>query len=94
MLYVSGSSLLELHHHQHGVVVLLQALGNGFQLARFESFDEFEGFELYLRPTFDFKQELLAQGREVEVLQPASLREEMKQMIRGMMGRYEDIISL
>jgi hypothetical protein len=26
----------------------------------------------------------------VEVLQPASLREEMKQMIRGMMGRYED----
>jgi hypothetical protein len=30
----------------------------------------------------------------VEVLKPASLREEMKQMIRGMMGRYEDIISL
>jgi hypothetical protein len=26
----------------------------------------------------------------VEVLQPASLREEMNQMIRGMMGRYED----
>jgi hypothetical protein len=25
------------------------------------------------------------------VLQPASLREEMKQMIREMMGRYEDI---
>ena len=52
---------------------------------------QYADFELYLRPTFDFKQELLAQGREVEVLQPASLREEMKQMIRGMMGRYEDI---
>ena len=51
---------------------------------------QYADFELYLRPTFDFKQELLAQGREVEVLQPASLREEMKQMIRGMMGRYED----
>ena len=45
-------SLFELHHHQHGVVVLLQALGNGFQLtaqlARFEGFDEVKGFELQI----------------------------------------------
>ena len=43
--------LLELHHHQHGVIVLLQALGNGLQfaaqLARFKGFDEVESFELY-----------------------------------------------
>ena len=51
---------------------------------------QYADFELYLRPTFDFKQELLAQGREVEVLQPASLREEMKQMVREMMERYMD----
>lgn len=51
---------------------------------------EYTDFELYLCPTFDFKQELLAQGKDVEVLQPASLREEMKQMILEAMGRYKE----
>ena len=49
---------------------------------------EYADFEFHLCPTFDFKQELLAQGKDVEVLQPASLREEMKQMLVEMMGRY------
>ena len=51
---------------------------------------EYTDFELYLCPTFDFKQELLAQGKDVEVLQPASLREDMKQMLREAMGRYKE----
>lgn len=49
---------------------------------------EYADFEFHLCPTFDFKQELLAQGKDVEVLQPASLREDMKQMLVEMMGRY------
>ena len=51
---------------------------------------EYTDFELYLCPTFDFKQELLAQGKDVEVLQPLSLREDMKQMILEAMKRYMD----
>lgn len=40
-------------------------------------------FEYHLAPTFDFKQELLAQGKDVEVLKPASFRKEMMEMLRG-----------
>ena len=51
---------------------------------------EYADFEFYLCPTFDFKQELLAQGKDVEVLKPASLRLEMKEMILEAMGRYKE----
>lgn len=46
-------------------------------------------FELYLRPTFDFRQELLSQGDEVEVLEPAEFREEMKTIAKRIVERYE-----
>lgn len=49
---------------------------------------DYTDFEFYLRPTFDFSQELLSQGNEVEVLQPAGLRKEMKQMLEKMLERY------
>ena len=37
-------------------------------------------FSYYLRPTFDFTQELLSMGDTVEVLEPASLRSEMERL--------------
>ena len=49
---------------------------------------DYADFEFYLRPTFDFRQELLSQCNEVEVLKPAEFREEMKEMIGKMMERY------
>ena len=51
---------------------------------------EYADFEFYLSPTFDFKQELLAQGKDVEVLKPLSLRKDMKQMVVEMLERYKD----
>ena len=45
-------------------------------------------FSYHLCPTFDFMQELLAQGKDVEVLRPASFRREMMEMLREAMGRY------
>lgn len=50
---------------------------------------EYSDFEFYLRPTFDFRQELLSQGEEVEVLEPACFREEMKEMAKKMLERYK-----
>ena len=50
---------------------------------------EYSDFEFYLRPTFDFRQELLSQCDEVEVLEPASFREEIKKMIKMMLKRYK-----
>ena len=49
---------------------------------------DYAEFMFHLRPTFDFRQELLSQGNEVEVLKPAKFREEMKGMMEKMLERY------
>lgn len=49
---------------------------------------DYTDFEFYLRPTFDFRQELLSQCNEVEVLKPAEFRKEMKEIIEKMLERY------
>ena len=52
------------------------------------STDDYADFEYFLRPTFDFKQELLAQGNEIEVLEPIEFREEIKAILQRMLERY------
>lgn len=51
--------------------------------------DEYSIFTYYLRPTYDFQQELLWQGEDVEVLEPLWLRKEMTKKIERMMERYK-----
>lgn len=41
-------------------------------------------FQYYIKPTFDFKKELLSMGAEIEVLEPKWLRKEMKNIIEDM----------
>lgn len=53
------------------------------------STSEYADFEFYLRPTFDFRQELFSQVHEVEVLEPISLRQEMKKELEKNLNRYE-----
>ncbi len=48
-----------------------------------ERTDTHSVFSVYLRPTFDFKQELLWHGETVEVLRPESLRNEMARIGRA-----------
>ena len=71
--YMNYLRTLPLHHSQKEV----------------QSTPEYSDFEFYLRPTFDFRQELLAQGHDVEVLHPATFREEMKAMLEKMLSRYQ-----
>ena len=71
--YMNYLRRLPLHHSQKEV----------------QSTPEYADFEFYLRPTFDFRQELLAQGHDVEVLHPAPFREEMKAMLEKMLSRYQ-----
>ena len=71
--YMNYLRTLPLHHSQKEV----------------QSTPEYADFEFYLRPTFDFRQELLAQGHDVEVLHPAPFREEMKAMLEKMLCRYQ-----
>lgn len=53
-----------------------------------ETGDGYAVFEYRLRPSFDLVQHLLWH-KKVEVLSPASLREEMKRELEEMLGRYK-----
>ena len=52
--------------------------------------DDFSIFQYYLRPTFDFQQEILHNGEEVEVLEPQWLRDEMRERIKEMLDLYKE----
>ena len=45
-------------------------------------------FSYHIAPTFDFVQEILSHGADVEVLEPAELRESIADIIAGMALRY------
>ena len=47
-------------------------------------------FEYRLKPTFDFYQLVLAQGDQVEVLEPQSVRDEMHNFARNMLNYYTE----
>ncbi|WP_165155050.1 YafY family protein [Parabacteroides sp. ZJ-118] len=54
-----------------------------------EAADDYVVFRYYLRPSYDLVQRLLWHREGVEVLRPASLREEMRDLLRRMSGLYE-----
>ncbi len=45
-------------------------------------------FSYHIAPTFDFVQEILSHGADVEVLEPLELRENISDIIAGMASRY------
>lgn len=45
-------------------------------------------FSYHIAPTLDFVQEILSHGADVEVLEPAELRESVADIIAGMASRY------
>ena len=54
-----------------------------------ERTDEYSIFEYHLRPTFDFQQEILWNGEDVEVLEPLWLRREIAGKIMRMWNKYK-----
>ena len=54
-----------------------------------EQTDEYSIFELNIRPTFDFLQEILWNGEDVEVLEPLWLREYVAGIIERMWNKYK-----
>lgn len=55
-----------------------------------EQNDDYSIFQYYLRPQFDFVQELLHSGDAIEVLQPSSLRHEMAEIVNNMHNIYNN----
>ena len=55
-----------------------------------ERTDEYSIFTVRLRPTFDFRQEILSQGCDIEVLEPQWFRDEMAEIAKNMWNKYRD----
>ena len=54
-----------------------------------EMSSEFGIFSIDVIPNYELKSKILAYGNDVEVLEPLWLRQEMRGIIEGMVGRYE-----
>lgn len=54
-----------------------------------ETNETYTAFRFYLKPTFDFRQELLSMGDDVEVLQPEWFRLEVKHIAELMAEKYK-----
>lgn len=55
-----------------------------------ERTDEYSIFKVRLRPTFDFRQELLMMGSDVEVLSPEWFRDEVAEIAEHMWDKYKN----
>ena len=55
-----------------------------------ERTDSYSIFELQVRPTFDFQQELLWNGEDLEVLEPYWLRKEIAGKVKRIWNKYND----
>ena len=55
-----------------------------------EHTDEYSIFTVRLRPTFDFRQEILSQGSDIEVLEPKWFRDEVAEISKHMWNKYKD----
>lgn len=51
--------------------------------------DGWSDFRYRLRPTYDFRQELLSQAAQIEILSPQSLKEEFCQVLRESLAKHE-----
>ena len=52
--------------------------------------EEYSIFKYYIRPTFDFIQEILWNGEDMEVLEPLWLRKEIAGKIERMWNKYKE----
>lgn len=53
-----------------------------------ERTDDYSIFKVHVRPTFDFRQELLWNADTLEVLEPAWLRKEIARTVKRMLDKY------
>lgn len=54
-----------------------------------ERTNEYSIFTVHLRPTFDFRQEILSQGADIEVLSPKWFRDEIAEISKQMRNKYQ-----
>lgn len=56
-----------------------------------EQTEDYTIFSYYIQPTYDFRQELLSHGAEIEVLSPQWFREEIRCILREQINNYNKL---
>ncbi|MDX1718714.1 MAG: WYL domain-containing protein [Salegentibacter mishustinae] len=46
-------------------------------------------FSYFIRPTYDFRMEILSYGDQIKVIEPKSLKSEIKKELQRCIGNYE-----
>ena len=72
----------------------LRSLPMHYSQQEIERTNEFSIFRIVNKPTYDFQQEILKNGEDIEVLEPLWLRNKITDKIKGMWNKYnqkEDI---
>lgn len=67
----------------------LRALPLHHSQKEIETNSRYSVFRYYIKPTFDFRQEILSLGEDVEVIAPLSFREEMKNIFKKIIVKYD-----
>lgn len=70
------------------MVPLLRTLPKHQSQKEITTTKDYSDFEYYMAPTFDFRQEILREGSELEVLEPQSFRDELKQELKKAIQHY------
>lgn len=70
------------------MIPLLRTLPKHHTQKEITTTKQYSDFEYHMVPTFDFKQEILKEGPELEVLEPASLRNEIIASLKETIRRY------
>lgn len=73
------------------MIPLLRTLPKHHSQKEIKTTKEYADFEYFMAPTFDFRQEILREGSELEVLEPASFRKELSQETKMAFLRYQSL---
>ena len=71
------------------MIPLIRTLPKHISQKEIATTDTYSDFEYYLAPTFDFQQEILKEGRELEVIEPQSLRKKIQDELKNALKRYQ-----
>ena len=84
-----GSDPIKIVLRAYGKMIpLLRTLPKHHSQKEITTPKDYSDFEYYMAPTFDFKQEILKEGHELEVIEPEWLRKEMIDSLRKTLAHY------
>lgn len=68
----------------------LRALPLHHSQKEIETTTEYSVFQFYIKPTFDFRQQILSLGEDVEVISPQAFRDEISFVVKKMNDSYQE----